>query len=124
LAFLDLKAACLEFKYAGKQRNRAIAGKEPMKTAVVGLVHSFVKTFTAAAGVLGWEHGRKIQKLPALVLSAEEEQRLITLGASRAAPLREVERARILLYYQRGNNPSAIQRALNISRVTIYPLPA
>jgi transposase len=59
-------------------------------------------------------------KLPPLVLSAEEEQRLATLGASRAAPLREVERARILLQYQRGNNPSAIQRALNISRVTIY----
>src|SRR5208282_1874522 len=59
-------------------------------------------------------------KLPALVLSAEEEQRLTTLAASRAAPLREVERARILLQYRRGNNPSAIQRALNISRVTIY----
>jgi hypothetical protein len=50
LAFLDLKAACLEFKYAGKQRNRAIAGKEPMKTAVVGLVHRFVKTFTDSGG--------------------------------------------------------------------------
>jgi transposase len=59
-------------------------------------------------------------KLPALVLTAEEEQRLATLGASRAAPLREVERARILLQYHRGSNPSAIQRALNISRVTIY----
>jgi transposase len=59
-------------------------------------------------------------KLPALVLTPEERQRLETLKASRAAPLREVERARILLQYHAGNNPSAIQRALNISRVTIY----
>ena len=34
--------------------------------------------------------------------------------------MREVERARILLQYRAGNNPSAIQRALGISRVTIY----
>jgi len=59
-------------------------------------------------------------KLPALVLTPEERQRLETLRASRVAPLREVERARILLQYHAGNNPSAIQRALNISRVTIY----
>jgi transposase len=59
-------------------------------------------------------------KLPALVLTPEERQRLETLRASRAAPVREVERARILLQYHAGNNPSAIQRALNISRVTIY----
>lgn len=59
-------------------------------------------------------------KLPALVLSAEERQRLERLSASRVAPLREVERARILWRYQAGDNPSAIQRALKISRVTIY----
>ncbi len=59
-------------------------------------------------------------KLAALVLTTEEHQRLETLSASRAAALREVERARILLRYHAGNNPSAIQRALNISRVTIY----
>ena len=59
-------------------------------------------------------------KLPALVLTPEEEKRLETLQASRAAPVREVERARILLQYRAGNNPSAIQRALGISRVTIY----
>jgi transposase len=59
-------------------------------------------------------------KLPALVLTPEEKQFLETLRASRAAPVREVERARILLQYHAGNNPSAIQRALNISRVTIY----
>src|SRR6266705_5556340 len=59
-------------------------------------------------------------KLPALTLTPEEEKRLETLQASRAAPVREVERARILLQYRAGNNPSAIQKALGISRVTIY----
>jgi len=58
-------------------------------------------------------------KLPVLTLTPEEEERLETLPASRAAPVREVERARILLPYRAGNNPSAIQRALGISRVTI-----
>jgi len=59
-------------------------------------------------------------KLPALILTPEEEKRLETLQASRIAPVREVERARILLQYRAGNNPSAIQKALGISRVTIY----
>jgi transposase len=59
-------------------------------------------------------------KLPALTFTPEEQRRLETLQASRAAPVREVERARILLQYHAGNNPSAIQRALGISRVTIY----
>ena len=34
--------------------------------------------------------------------------------------MREIERARILLQYHAGNHPSAIQRILSISRVTIY----
>jgi len=59
-------------------------------------------------------------KLPPLALTPEEEKRLETLQTSRSAPVREVERARILLQYRAGNNPSAIQRALGISRVTIY----
>jgi len=59
-------------------------------------------------------------KLPALVLTPEEQKRLETLQASRVAPVREVERARILLQYRAGNGPSAIQRNLGISRVTIY----
>ncbi len=58
--------------------------------------------------------------LPALVLTPAEQKRLETLQASRVAPIREVERARILLQYRAGNNPSAIQRALGVSRVTIY----
>jgi transposase len=59
-------------------------------------------------------------KLPGLTLTLEEAKRLETLQASRSAPVREVERARILLQYRAGNNPSAIQRALGVSRVTIY----
>ena len=59
-------------------------------------------------------------KLPALVLTPEEQQRLESLQASRVAPVREVERARILLKYRAGQNPSAIQSSLGISRVTIY----
>lgn len=59
-------------------------------------------------------------KLPALILTAEEVQRLETLRASRVAPVREVERARILLQYRAGKSPSAIQGSLGISRVTIY----
>jgi transposase len=59
-------------------------------------------------------------KLPALVLSAEEAKRLETLQASRVAPVREVERARILVQYRAGKSPSAIQRSLGVSRVTIY----
>jgi transposase len=59
-------------------------------------------------------------KLPALVLTSEELKRLETLSASRASPVREVERARLLLQYHAGKNPSAIQQALHLSRVTIY----
>jgi transposase len=59
-------------------------------------------------------------KLPPLTLTPEEEKRLETLQASRIAPVREAERARILLRYRAGDNPSAIQRNLGVSRVTIY----
>jgi transposase len=59
-------------------------------------------------------------KLPALVLSETEKQNLEALRSSRVASVREVERAQILLLYYAGNNPSAIQRTLKVSRVTIY----
>jgi transposase len=55
-----------------------------------------------------------------LVLTKQERQRLETLSASRAAPVREAERAKILLQYANGNNPSAIQKSVETSRVTIY----
>src|ERR1700685_69102 len=59
-------------------------------------------------------------KLPTLTLTPQERERLETLSASRAAPVREVERARILLQYARGQSPSAIQNAVKVSRVTVY----
>src|SRR5260221_12927896 len=59
-------------------------------------------------------------KLPKLVLTDEEKQRLKELSSSPSAPVREVERARILSRYHAGESPSVIQRALNVSRVTIY----
>lgn len=59
-------------------------------------------------------------KLPTLVLTDEEKQRLKDLRNSRSAPVREVERAQILWHYHAGASPSAIQRTLHVSRVTIY----
>ncbi len=59
-------------------------------------------------------------KLPTLVLTAEEDQRLEALCASRTASVREVQRAQIFWQYRAGKNLSAIQRALHVSRVTIY----
>jgi transposase len=58
--------------------------------------------------------------LAALVLTPEQCQLLESMSASRVSPLREVERARILLQYHAGHSPSEIQRALKISRPTIY----
>jgi len=72
-----------------------------------------------AADLSGWRFTDK-SKLPALILTPEEQHRLETLQASRVAPVREAERARILLQYHAGNSPSAIPKALGISRVTIY----
>jgi len=59
-------------------------------------------------------------KLPALVLTPEQHQLLDGLSSSRTAPIREVERARILLQYYAGSSPSTIHRTLDINRVTIY----
>ena len=57
---------------------------------------------------------------PALVLSPEQEQYLQTLAASRTAPLRAVQRAKILLGYQAGQGFSALSRTLRLSRRIIY----
>lgn len=59
-------------------------------------------------------------KLPVLVLTPEQRRELEILSNSRSEPLREIERARILLHYQAGKNPSEIKKALGVSRVTIY----
>lgn len=55
-----------------------------------------------------------------LELGAAEQERLTQLAGSRRAPKREVERADILLRYARGEAITAIQRAVGVSRPTIY----
>ena len=56
----------------------------------------------------------------ALVLSGEHRTMLSELAGSRTAAQREVERAKVLLAYAEGNSPTQIQRALGVSRPTIY----
>lgn len=56
----------------------------------------------------------------ALVLSGEQRTRLSELANSRTAPVREVERAQVLLKYAEGVSISEIQRQLRVSRPTIY----
>jgi transposase len=62
---------------------------------------------------------RKTQRA-ALVISADERRRLERLRAARTAPKREVERAAVLLRYAAGDGITEIQRALGVSRPTIY----
>lgn len=56
----------------------------------------------------------------ALLLSSEEQQQLKSLAASRRAPLREVQRARILPGYHAGQSFSALRRTLRLSRRIVY----
>lgn len=55
-----------------------------------------------------------------LVLSGEHRSMLSELAGSRTAAQREVERAKVLLAYAEGQSPTQIQRALGVSRPTIY----
>ena len=55
-----------------------------------------------------------------LVLSPEEKQQLRTFATSRTAPLREVQRAKILLGYHAGRSFSALSRQVKISRRIVY----
>jgi len=56
----------------------------------------------------------------ALALSEEQRLMLEELAGSRTAAQREVERAKVLLAYEQGKAPTEIQRALGVSRPTIY----
>lgn len=56
----------------------------------------------------------------ALLLSAEHRRMLNELAGSRTAAQREVERSKVLLAYADGKSPTEIQRALGVSRPTIY----
>jgi hypothetical protein len=55
-----------------------------------------------------------------LVLSPEDEQTLRTLAGSRTAPLREVQRAKVLLGYQAGHGFTALSRSVGLSRRIVY----
>ena len=56
----------------------------------------------------------------ALVLSPEHRITIKELAASRTAPAREVERARVLLGYADGNSITQLQRQLGFGRPMIY----
>jgi len=57
---------------------------------------------------------------PALVIAADEREKLERLRDSRKAPKRETEGAAILLSYAAGEGPTVIQQRLGVSRPTIY----
>lgn len=57
---------------------------------------------------------------PKLRLSDTERRELVKLSQSRTAPIREVQRAAILLKYADGQLITSIQEQLNISRPSIY----
>ena len=57
---------------------------------------------------------------PALVLTPEQVVTLKELAASRSAPVREVERARVLLGYASGTTITELQRQLGFDRPRIY----
>lgn len=54
-----------------------------------------------------------------LTMSAEEQKQLETLSQSRTAPIREVQRARILLAYARGTRLRTIAMEVGVSRMTV-----
>jgi transposase len=56
----------------------------------------------------------------ALVLSEEQRRMLSELASSRKAPVREVERAKVLLKFAQGSSISQIQRQLGVGRPMIY----
>jgi len=62
---------------------------------------------------------RKSQRAK-LELEESQRQELISLSQSRTAPLREVQRASILLKYAEGKTIVSIKKDFNVSRPTIY----
>lgn len=73
-----------------------------------------VQHFLAEAG-MARKSGRA-----ALTLDDEQRSMLEELSGSRTAPVREVERAKVLLAFAQGKAPTEIQRLLGVSRPTIY----
>lgn len=59
-------------------------------------------------------------KLPKLILSEEQRQWLEKISQSRTAPMRELQRAQVLLKYADGSSVSNIKSVVHVSRPTIY----
>ena len=55
-----------------------------------------------------------------LELTKQEKEELSKIANSRKAPLRELQRAKILLAYSEGISITEIQAIANVSRPTIY----
>jgi len=55
-----------------------------------------------------------------LELTDSEKEKLTTISRSRKLPLREIQRAKILLFYSEGIELLNIKRKVNVSRPTIY----
>ena len=62
---------------------------------------------------------RKSQR-PKLILNESQRKDLTRLSQSRTAPLREIQRASILIKYADGQTISSIEKNLKVSRPTIY----
>jgi len=62
---------------------------------------------------------RKSQR-PKLQLDQSQHRELVKISQSLTAPIREVQRAKILLKYADGKTISAIKKELNVSRPSIY----
>ena len=62
---------------------------------------------------------RKSQR-PNLQLDKDQRQQLLKISQSRTTPIREVQRASILLKYVDGQTISSIKEQVNVSRPTIY----
>lgn len=58
-------------------------------------------------------------KRPKLILTSEEREQLDQLRASKTAPWREVQRAKILWRYHSGETITDISRSLNMTRVSV-----
>ena len=59
-------------------------------------------------------------KRAGLILTDKQRKKIIQLSRSHKAPVREVQRAKVLLHYADGVPISKIQQLVNVSRPTIY----
>ncbi len=59
-------------------------------------------------------------KYPKLILTPEQRHTLEQTAQSRTRPVREVQRAQILLHYASGQSITTLSRALQVSRVAVY----